>query len=177
MSERTSMKHMVAFVIAALSWKAMAHAAEPLPPRLTGVWTTGESPYEGGVKRIDLYVEADGAGALVGTVSARPMGNTDDGTPGPRSSISMLTMATLDGELLTVRTDATDRRYAGPAQRMTLRCGYDAAGPALTCADPNGVTLGLQRHSDTITPDSAQLLAAMRAAMPANEVGAAPASR
>jgi hypothetical protein len=120
-------------------------------------------PHPAGWKRIDLYLESHGAGALVGTVVAQPMGDTENGTPGSREAIAM---ATLDAERLTVRPDAADKRYAGLAAQMTLTCRYAADGPTLTCVDPNGVTISLQRHSETLTPDAAQLLAAIRAALP-----------
>jgi hypothetical protein len=148
----------------AVSWHPLADAAGPLPSDLTGTWSTGKSPYVNGTKQIDMYLEANGSGVLAGsTAPARNVNGADDETSGRSMLLGMRIQAALEGDILKARPFPAGGRNAEEAARMTLICHYDVAGPNLICMDPNGVTINMQRRSETITADVAEMRAAIRA--------------
>jgi hypothetical protein len=111
-----------------------------------------------------MYLETNGAGLLAGsTVPRRDVNGSEGEISVGRTFIGMPIQAELDGDLLTARPVSPKSGGAEEAARMTLTCRYDAAGPALMCKDPQGVTITMQRRSETITADVAEMLALIRA--------------
>jgi hypothetical protein len=147
-----------------MSSHSPAGAAGPLLPQLSGTWGTGTSSHANGTRQIDMYLETNGAGVLAGSTAPRRDVNGSEGeTSVGRTFIGMPIQAELDGDLLTVRPVPPKGGGAAEAARMTLTCHYDAAGPALLCTDPQGVTIAMQRRSETITGEVAEMLALIRA--------------
>ena len=131
-----------------------ALAAPPLPASLTGTWGTGETPYEGGTRQIDLYLAPGGAAVFVGArrhagyLQALPL---RIGTP---------MQATLDGDKLLARALPADIRPPQRPEDMELRC--KVAQAALSCHDPRGVTIEMTRRSESPTAGIAEMQAAIR---------------
>ena len=139
----------------ALAWPTLSGAAEPLSPHLTGTWSTGKLPHTEGSKQVDLYLKADGFGVLLGSRYAQAA----TGTPShPDQFLAMPIEATLEGDTLTTRPVVPANRHSAEVASKTLVCQYAARGPALACADPQGVVIDMQRQSDTITADVATML-------------------
>lgn len=157
------MKYLFACVLIA-SWPSLSGAATPLPPQLAGTWTE-RSPFAGGTRQIDLYLEADGSGMLFGARTPGPAAAGTDKVE-PTAFLAMPIEATLDGDVLTTRPSMTANDRAGDAARMTLTCRVAATGPDLRCTDPAGVVIAMQRRSGTATADVADRLALVRAQQP-----------
>jgi len=157
------MKYLFACVLAA-SWPSLSGAATPLPPRLAGTWTE-RSPFAGGMRQIDLYLEADGSGMLFGARMPVPTAGAGAQVEVP-AFFAMPIEATLDGDVLTTRPTMTDNDAAADAARMTLTCRVDATGPGLRCTDPTGAVVAMQRRSATATADVANRLALVRPHQP-----------
>ncbi|MBD8528627.1 MULTISPECIES: hypothetical protein [unclassified Massilia] len=141
----------------ALAWPSLSGAAEPLPPHLTGTWSTGKLPHAEGGKQVDLYLKEDGFGVLLGSRYAQATG-TAAAPSHPDQFLAMAIEATLEGDTLTTRPVVPDNRHSAEAASKTLVCHVAARGPALACADPQGVVIDMQRQSDTITADVATML-------------------
>jgi hypothetical protein len=151
-------------LVLAVSWPALASTAGPLPPQITGTWGMEKTPDMHGTKHVDMYLEANGSGMLVGsTIHTKHINGTDDEKSGPQSFISMPIETALQGDTLTTRPFDSSGRYAEEVARMTLTCHYEASGPTLRCADRRGVIISMQRRSETITADVAEMLAVIRA--------------
>ena len=142
----------------ALAWPSLSGAAEPLPPHLTGTWSTGKLAHAEGSKQVDLYLKADGFGVLLGSRYAQAATGTAGARSHPDQFLAMAIEATLEGDMLTTRPVVPDNRHSAEVASKTLVCQYAARGPALACADPQGVVIDMQRQSDTITADVATML-------------------
>jgi hypothetical protein len=151
----------------AVSLHALADAADTLPPYLTGTWTSEKSPFAGGTRQFDMYLEAEGAGVFIGTrAPIDDLDSADDKPSDQRIVLGMPITTTLKDDTLQARLFAPGepgKMDAAVAARMTLTCHYRAVSITLTCADPNGVTFPMQRHSETMTAKVAAVRAAMRA--------------
>lgn len=158
----TKYAQMFAFALA-VSWPPLASTAEPLPSYITGTWGMDKTPNIDGSRRVDMVLEANGFGALIGsTTQADNMNGSDAEKSVPQSFISMPIKATLQGDILTTRPSDPSGKYAEDADHMTLACHYDATGPTLRCADRHGVVIDLQRRSETIAAEVAKMLAVVR---------------
>ena len=157
------MKYLIACTLVA-AWPSLSGAATPLPPQLAGTWTE-RSPYAGGTRQIDLYLEADGSGMLFGARTPGPAAGTGAKVEAP-AFLALPIAATLDGDVLTTRPSMTDNDPAGDAARMTLTCRVAANGANLRCTDPAGVVVAMERRSPTATADVAERLALVRAKLP-----------
>lgn len=151
-------------LVLAVSWLPLASIAAPLPPHITGTWGMEKTPDVDLIKHLDMYLEANGSGVLIGSITqAKVINGTDDEKSIPQSFISTPIEAVLQGDMLTTRPSDPSGRYADEVARMTLTCHYEATDPTLRCADRNGVIISLRRHSEAITADVAKMLAVIRA--------------
>ena len=157
------MKYLFACALVA-SWPSLSGAATPLPPQLAGTWTE-RSPFAGGMRQVDLYLEADGSGMLFGARTPGPRAGADAKAEAP-AFLAMPIEATLDGDVLTTRPTMTDNDPTGDTARMTLTCRVDATGPALRCTDPAGAVVAMRHRSATATADVAERLALVRPHLP-----------
>ena len=139
--------------IALLACHNGALAAQPLPASLTGTWSTGETPFEGGTRQIDLYLEPGGTAVMVG---ARRYAGKLQALP---LRIGMPMRTTLDGNQLQARALPADIRPPQRPEDMTLSC--KVAQASLVCHDPRGATLEMTRRSDSATADIVQMQAAI----------------
>lgn len=154
------LKHLLATTLIAAP--LLTNAAPHLLPALTGTWSSLSTPFGHGTKKIDLYLEADGTGMLIGSTTSRHTNAGADKALAPDAILGMRISATLDGDILTTRPSAPTGGNVRAVADMTLKCKYDAPGSTLQCTDPQGVTINLQRSSASMTADVAQILAIMQ---------------
>ena len=146
-----------------MSWPLLAHAADALPPHLTGTWGTAESLYAGATEQTELLLLADGFGAMQGsTPPASRIDGSDDGKAAPRAIIGFPLRATVDGDTITAKPFLPGGQQAAEMARIAISCRYQPAGPTLTCVGPGGVPMVMSRRSETVAPEAAKMIEALR---------------
>lgn len=149
---------------ALMAWGG-AHAADAIPPHLTGVWGTSPSLFEGDSPRGEsqLHLDADGLGLMAGSTPPphRLDGQPEEGRP-PRAIIGFLVRARVDGDVLTAQAFLPDNAQADMTKNIRITCRYAAAGPTLNCPGPDGVPIVMRRYAQTLPADSVKTLAAVR---------------
>jgi hypothetical protein len=148
----------------------LAAHADTLPARLTGTWSTSATPETDRAAHNEIYLEADGFGAAVGSAPAVRLANgVDDGTPAPRAVLGFPLRASSDGDALTLHAfppNSTAAEQAAKAARLTIACRYDPGAAALACTGPDGKAFIMHRHSETVPDDVARVIASVRAQLP-----------
>ncbi|USX26130.1 hypothetical protein NHH73_26795 [Oxalobacteraceae bacterium OTU3CINTB1] len=146
-----------------MSWPLLSHGANALPRYLTGTWGTAESLYAGETGQTELLLLADGFGAMQGsTPPASRIDGSDDGKAAPRAIIGFPLRATADGDTITAKPFLPGGQQAAEMARIAISCRYEAAGPTLTCIGPSGVPMVMSRRSDTVAPEAAKIIEALR---------------
>ncbi|USX19922.1 hypothetical protein NHH82_29515 [Oxalobacteraceae bacterium OTU3REALA1] len=146
-----------------MSWHLLVHAADALPRHLTGTWGTAESLYAGATGQTELLLLADGFGAMQGsTPPATRIDGSDDGKVAPRAIIGFPLRATADGDTITAKPFLPGGQQAEKMARITISCRYEQAGPTLTCLGPSGDLMVMSRRSDTVAPEAAKMIEALR---------------
>lgn len=144
-------------------WPLLVNAADALPRHLTGTWGTAESLYAGATEQTELLLLADGFGAMQGsTPPASRIDGSDDGKPAPRAIIGFPLRATADGDTITAKPFLPSGQQAAEMARIAISCRYEPAGPTLTCTGPSGVPMVMSRRSDTVAPEAAKMIEALR---------------
>jgi hypothetical protein len=156
-------RHILTLSLAVLPL-GLACAALPLPASLTGTWSSTGLQYADSTRKLELYLGTNGVGVLFGLV------NPTKGAQIRRQFGAMPILATLEGDVLVTRPLPPDEKDAAAlarmSARMTLTCHYDSVGSALTCTDPNGVKMDLQRQSENLTAELVEALTILRSQAP-----------
>lgn len=140
-----------------------ASATDFLPSCLTGTWDTAETLFAGETGQVEIYLQPDGLGIMIGSAPpARRIDGKDDGKPGLRAIAGFPLRAIVEGDTLTARPIALDPREEEKARRTVITCSFEAAGPTLTCAAPGHPRLVMKRRSDTNPVESVRMLEAVR---------------
>lgn len=141
-----------------------ASAADVLPDYLIGTWGTASSLYDGANKQTEIYLLADGFGMLAGsTPAARRIDGIDDGKPGPRAIIGFPVRTTLDGNALSVRLLLPKEQQELKKGDLGISCQYESDGPKLVCAGPDGVSMMMNRRSESVAKEIVLNVAEIRA--------------
>lgn len=144
-------------------WPLLANAADALPRHLTGTWGAAESLYASATEQTELLLLADGFGAMQGsTPPASRIDGSDDGKAAPRAIIGFPLRATADGDTITAKPFLPSGQQAAEMARIAISCRYEPAGPTLTCTGPSGVPMVMSRRSDTVAPEAAKMIEALR---------------
>jgi len=142
----------------------LASATVPLPASLTGTWSSTGLQHADSTRQLELYLGTNGVGVLIGFV------NPSKGAQVARQFGAMPIQATLEGDVLVTRPLPADEKDAAAVARMsagmTLTCHHDSSASTLTCADPNGVKMELQRSSENLTAELAEALTVLRSQVP-----------
>lgn len=140
-----------------------AHAVDVLPAHIVGTWGTGASLYDGADAQTEIYLLADGFGAVAGsTPPAQRADGVGEGKPGPRAIIGMPVRAVLEGETLSVRVVLPKSAPAGKNKDVTFPCHYERAGEKLACTGPDGVPMTLTRRSGSVSAEVVQIIDQVR---------------
>lgn len=157
---RTSWLHLV---LLSSSLHLAAHAADVLPAHLVGVWGTGASLHEGTEPQTELHLLANGFGIIAGSTSApRRADHIDDGTPAPRGIVGFPTVATWDGDMLSIRPllpPGAEKFKSGDA---AIVCHHELVGPKLSCKGPDGKPMMLVRRSESVPQETVQTIEEFR---------------
>ena len=158
------MRKNLTILLAAL-WQLPSLAADRIPDRLTGSWSTAESLYAGSTGQTEMHLLADGFGVLAGsTPPAQENGGppTDPAVHAPRAIVGFPFQATLQGEELILRPLIPNAGQSPAAKDMVLSCRYDPTAPSITCTGPDGVPMVLARRSKTVPAEVTQLVDSLR---------------
>lgn len=163
------MKRLPAAFALALALHLSARAADVLPARVTGSWSTAASPEAANGAQTAMHLRADGYGLLVGTAPAKRIAGVDDGKPLPQIVMGFPVRATLHGDALHLQPflpKGAPADQAALAARASMTCRYDAPGSTFTCTGPDNTPFVLRREAATLAPDVAGAIAAMKAQAP-----------
>lgn len=161
------------FIAIALAWAVPAHAAEPIPAHLAGMWSTADSLYAGTTGQSELYLLEDGSGAI-GFSSPPPTATSgpDKGKllPHQRVILGFAFRAKLEGEVLVLHPAVKPSARGGQPPQVRLAYRQTPEGPTLGAPDQAIPGETLKRRSDTVPERIATMI---REGVSATEAGAA----